>query len=104
MGCEHSDPGIDRFAAHVFRDGELVWLYPIDGVDITQWHDYKIDLLEQSTNFYIDGVLVTAAPRRPTGPQRIEIWIDNRAIVGGDIIELPVEIDESMEIDRVAIS
>ena len=53
------------------------------------------------TIFYVDGNIVASTLSRPIGRQRVEIWIDNRAVVGGELHELPVAQKSSLEIDYV---
>lgn len=48
------------------------------GVDVTQWHGYRLDWRETGVSFEIDDVLVFESPVSPKPPLGLVIWIDNQ--------------------------
>jgi hypothetical protein len=48
------------------------------GVDVTQWHRYKIDWREDRVAFEVDGTQVFESSVSPKPPLGFVIWIDNQ--------------------------
>ena len=48
------------------------------GVDVTQWHRYRLDWREDQGSFEVDGVLVFESRVSPKPPLGLVIWIDNQ--------------------------
>lgn len=48
------------------------------GVDVTQWHRYRIDWREDRVLFEVDDMQVFASPVSPKPPLGTVIWIDNQ--------------------------
>ena len=46
--------------------------------DITQWHEYSIHWLRESTEFRMDGNLVLRTTTSPVPPLGVVLWIDNQ--------------------------
>lgn len=47
-------------------------------VDVTQWHDYRIDWREQECEFSVNGNAILRTPLSPLPPLGLVIWIDNQ--------------------------
>ena len=47
-------------------------------VDITEWHNYRIEWEKEIARFYVDNILVMTAPHPPTSPLALVLWIDNQ--------------------------
>ena len=48
------------------------------GVDVTQWHSYKLELSLNRVAWYVDEAQVFASPVSPNPPLGLVIWIDNQ--------------------------
>ena len=48
------------------------------GVDVTQWHSYKLEWSESRVAWYLDEVQVSESPVSPNPPLGLVIWIDNQ--------------------------
>jgi hypothetical protein len=48
------------------------------GVDVTQWHRYKLDWRENRVLFEVDDYQVFESPVSPNPPLGLVIWIDNQ--------------------------
>jgi hypothetical protein len=48
------------------------------GVDVTAWHDYRLDWQPERVRFYVDEALVLETRRVPPPPLGLVIWIDNQ--------------------------
>ena len=48
------------------------------GIDVTQWHDYKLDWREDRIAFEVDEVPVFESSVSPQAPLGLVIWIDNQ--------------------------
>jgi hypothetical protein len=46
--------------------------------DVTKWHEYSLDWLRESVEFYIDGVSILKTPISPNTPLGLAIWVDNQ--------------------------
>ncbi len=46
--------------------------------DLTIWHDYRLEWLQEEARFWVDGALVFSAPDPPRGPLGFITWIDNQ--------------------------
>lgn len=85
--------------AVVSRDGTVYLNQPISGVDIKEWHIYKIVISSTGTKFWIDGELVAESSYRPNAMDQFMMWIDNYRIPQFNYLNL--NIDEKMYIDWV---
>lgn len=47
-------------------------------LDVTTWHDYRLDWQEKSCRFEVDGRMVFETPVSPRGKLGLVIWIDNQ--------------------------
>ncbi|HEU5369189.1 MAG TPA: hypothetical protein VFU69_12030 [Ktedonobacterales bacterium] len=47
-------------------------------VDLTTWHDYRLEWRREAAHFWVDGELVFTAPNPPRGPLGFVAWIDNQ--------------------------
>jgi hypothetical protein len=47
-------------------------------VDVTRWHLFRLEWLEQAARFWVDGRLVFETPVAPRGKLGLVIWIDNQ--------------------------
>jgi len=50
-------------------------------VDITQWHQYRMEWLPGGGRFYVDGNLLLQTPHSPRGPLGFVCWLDNQYMV-----------------------
>lgn len=48
------------------------------GVDVTQWHSYKLEWSEKRVVWYVDEAEVFESPVSPNPPLGVVIWIDNQ--------------------------
>jgi hypothetical protein len=48
------------------------------GVDVTQWHSYKLEWSEKRVVWYVDEAEVFESPLGPNPPLGLVIWIDNQ--------------------------
>lgn len=48
------------------------------GVDVTQWHSYKLEWSENRVVWYVDETPVFESPISPNPPLGLVIWIDNQ--------------------------
>ena len=48
------------------------------GVDVTQWHEYRLQWSPKRVLFYVDDALVFESPVSPNPPLGLVIWIDNQ--------------------------
>jgi len=79
------------------------------GVDVTQWHKYKLDWREERVSFEVDNVQVFESPGSPNPPLGLVIWIDNQYAaftpegkIGFGVLENPKP--AWLEIDEVTVS
>lgn len=49
-----------------------------DEVEMTAWHDYRLEWLAESARFYVDGELMLTVPTPPKGPLGFVMWLDNQ--------------------------
>ena len=48
------------------------------GVDVTQWHSYRLEWSEKRVVWYVDEAQVFETPVSPNSPLGLVIWIDNQ--------------------------
>lgn len=48
------------------------------GVDVTQWHSYRLEWSEKRVVWYVDDLQVFESPVSPNPPLGLVIWIDNQ--------------------------
>ncbi len=48
------------------------------GVDVTQWHRYRLEWSEKRVVWYVDEIPVFESPVSPNPPLGVIIWIDNQ--------------------------
>jgi hypothetical protein len=48
------------------------------GVDVTQWHSYRLEWRPKRVLFYVDDLKVFESPVSPNPPLGLIIWIDNQ--------------------------
>jgi len=51
------------------------------GVEMTEWHTYKIEWGVKTARFTVDEVLILTCTTPPRGPLGLVIWLDNQAMV-----------------------
>jgi hypothetical protein len=73
LGIKPAARMIRRLAARFIHD-EFVRL----DVYVTKWHTYRVDWLEDSVIFRVDGDIVLESKRSPRAPLGLVIWIDNQ--------------------------
>jgi hypothetical protein len=76
-------PGMDKliFAAAERRMGAAEFL--LDDVDMTQWHEYRIEWRSAEAVFSVDAVEIFRAKNPPTVPLGFVAWVDNNATTMG---------------------
>lgn len=47
-------------------------------MDLTEWHDFELQLNSEGSSFWVDGDIVLHTPIRPNPPLGLVIWIDNQ--------------------------
>jgi hypothetical protein len=47
-------------------------------VDVTKWHEYKIEWQRDGCSFFVDGQSILVTPISPRGRLGLVIWIDNQ--------------------------
>jgi hypothetical protein len=52
-------------------------------VDVTVWHDYKIEWEPSLCRFFVDETILLETPLAPSGPLGLVIWIDNQYAAWG---------------------
>lgn len=55
----------------------------LDGVGLTDWHDYRIDWRVHEARFYVDGVEIMCASKPPNVALGFVAWVDNNYAVMG---------------------
>jgi hypothetical protein len=50
-------------------------------IDMTKWHTYRLDWLDQGCTFYLDRQQVLHSPASPAGPLGFVCWIDNQYMI-----------------------
>ena len=101
-----SDTSVVGFQVMVIRDSTIVFQKSLPGIDMREWHIYRVELLCTGTRFLVDGNEVATTSQCPDKLQRIEMWIDNYCI---QVIDnqlqpagyLNVQNDQMMYIDWV---
>jgi hypothetical protein len=53
---------------------------PLD-VEMTEWHDYRLEWRLNGCAFGVDGQIVHQTPHSPRGPLGFVCWLDNQALV-----------------------
>jgi len=51
------------------------------GVDVTQWHRYRLEWSVKHVLFYVDYALMFESPVSPKPPLGVILWIDNQYAV-----------------------
>lgn len=76
-------PGLDKliFAAAERRMDVAEVL--LDEIDMTAWHEYRIDWRAAQAIFWVDGVEILRARNPPTVPLGFVAWVDNNATTMG---------------------
>jgi hypothetical protein len=92
------------FRAQVFRNGTMYLNQEITGVDMRQWHTYRIEMFPSGTRFLIDGNLIASSSYMPMNNQRTEIWLDNYKINLPTYTYLKFNQDEKLYLDWIRYS
>ena len=50
----------------------------VQSVDVTQWHEYRLEWSPTRVLFYVDEALALESPVSPNPPLGVIIWIDNQ--------------------------
>lgn len=101
-------PGMDKliFAAAEKRMGAAEVL--LDDIDMTEWHEYKIEWRPAEAVFSVDGQERCRAKNPPTVPLGFVAWVDNNATTMGPGKEfsfqrVAVPMREWMEVSYIKI-
>lgn len=91
---------VQRAATRLTRATEQ----PLDAIDITAWHDYRIHWQPTVADFYVDDALMMTAPHPPTAPLALVLWRDNQwATMRGRSGLLAVETPQWMELRHITV-
>lgn len=81
---------------------------PLD-VDMTGWHEYRLQWQAAGCSFWVDGRLILQTPHAPRGPLGFVCWLDNQYMIvtnkgrfGWGVLPLPAA--QWMEISHLNIS
>ncbi|MFZ5376505.1 MAG: hypothetical protein ACOZAN_02435 [Patescibacteria group bacterium] len=96
-----SDAAYSGLRAMVVVNGSVTYNYLINGIDIKEWHTYRVDLAADGTHFLVDGVEVAYTATKPTANMRIEIWLDNYRVP--TMTYLASTLNEKLYIDWVRL-
>ena len=47
-------------------------------VDVTQWHEYRLEWSPERSVFWVDEALVLESPVSPLPPLGLVMWVDNQ--------------------------
>ena len=101
-------PGMDKlvFAAAEKMMGAQESL--LDEIDMTQWHEYKIEWRADQAVFWVDGQEKFRAQNPPTVPLGFVAWVDNNATTMGpgkefSFARVAVPMREWMEVSSIKI-
>jgi hypothetical protein len=56
----------------------------LENIDLTAWHDYRIDWLKHEAAFFVDGAEVLRAPKPPKCALGFVAWVDNYRAVAAN--------------------
>ena len=77
---------------------------PLAEMDITLWHEYRIEWHPDLAHFEVDGERVLTAPSPPAGPLAVVIWMDNQwADTRGRSGVLDVVEKQWMEVEEIQL-
>jgi hypothetical protein len=89
---------LQRAATRLTRAAEQ----PLTELDMTLWHEYRIEWTPDHARFLVDGQQVLTAPHPPTIPLAIVIWMDNQwANTRGRSGILDVADEQWMEVEDI---
>ena len=77
---------VPRLSKVVFKAAEArlnVAEYLIENVELTDWHDYRMEWQKDEAIFSVDGREIFRAPKPPTVPLGFVAWVDNNATTMG---------------------
>jgi hypothetical protein len=70
-------PGMTRIVYRLAQTRIHAYELVLEGVELTEWHAYRIEWLAGAADFFVDDVLVLRAMEPPTVPLGFVAWIDN---------------------------
>ncbi len=76
-------PGMSRLVFQMAQTRIHAHERVLDEVDLTGWHDYRIDWSAETAAFFVDDVQVLAAPHPPLEALGFVAWVDNNVAVMG---------------------
>lgn len=97
-------PLLNRLAHRAATQATRATEQPLPNLDITQWHDYRIDWKRTHADFWLDNqrILRTTTPSK--GPLALVLWMDNQwATLDGNGGLLSVSGRQWMELRGVEI-
>jgi hypothetical protein len=98
-------PFINRLAHHAAEGATRATEQPLHELDITAWHDYRIEWHKRDASFYVDETCILRTNRPPQGPLALVLWMDNQWATlqgGGGLLDVPQK--QWMELAEVRIS
>lgn len=98
-------PLVKRAASRAATETSRAAEQPLHNLDITQWHDYRIEWREKSADFYVDSSRVLHDDTPTRGPLALVLWVDNQwATVQGASGLLPVPHRQWLELAEVQLT
>jgi len=92
-----SDEPWRGFRMMVATNGILNFNEVLTGVDMKEWHTYRVEIYNDCVIFKVDGIVKGLHYGvMPNSNLEINQWIDNRPMIGGELKE--VDIDENQKI------
>ena len=101
-------PGMSKLVFRLAETQIRAHEFVMDEVELTDWHEYRIDWLPREAIFLVDGMEVSRAPNPPTVPLGFVAWVDNNAATMGPgrdfaFNRIAVAQRQWMELSRVCI-
>lgn len=76
-------PGMSGLVFRIAQTRIHAHEHVLDGVDLTVWHEYRIDWQPAIARFFVDAVEVLSAANPPVEPLGFVAWLDNNVAVMG---------------------
>ncbi|MGB0387590.1 MAG: hypothetical protein ACPGWR_22450 [Ardenticatenaceae bacterium] len=85
-------PLLNRLAHRAAEGATRASEQPLHHLDITQWHDYRIEWRKKEANFWVDDTHILRTHSPPQGPLALVLWIDNQWATlqgNGGLLDIP---------------
>lgn len=91
---------MQRTATRLTRAAEQ----PLSEMDITRWHEYRIEWQPDHAMFFVDGREVLRTDKPPAGPLALVIWMDNQwADTKGRSGVVEIDGEQWMEVEQLGL-